>query len=86
MVGTQRRAPIRLAFLTPAAVLMTLTLAVPSAIIIVYSFLTHGAYGGVERPFTLENYTRLFDPLYAAILWRSFWVAGVATALCLDFR
>jgi spermidine/putrescine transport system permease protein len=62
---------------------MTLTLAVPSAIIVADSFLTHGAYGGVERPFTLENYARLFDPLYAMIFWRSFWIAGIATALCL---
>ena len=45
--------------------------------------LTRGAYGGVERPLTLENYTRLFDPLYGAIFLRSFWIAGVATALCL---
>jgi len=69
--------------LTPAAVLMLLTLVAPSAIIVAYSFLTHGAYGGVERPFTIENYTRLYDPLYAAILWRSLWIAGVATAVCL---
>ncbi len=62
---------------------MPLTLAVPTAIICVYSILTRGAYGGVERPFTLENYTRLFDPLYAMIFVRSFWIAGVATALCL---
>ena len=30
--------------------------------------LTRGAYGGVERPLTLENYTRLFDPLYGGDL------------------
>ena len=83
MVGFGGRASIRIAFLTPAAVLMLLTLVAPSAIIVAYSFLTHGAYGGVERPFTIENYTRLYDPLYAAILWRSLWIAGVATAVCL---
>src|SRR5678815_1101153 len=48
-----------------------------------YSFLTRGAYGGVEAPWTLENYTRLWDPVYAAILFRSLWIAAVATALCL---
>ena len=62
---------------------MTLTLAVPTVIICVYSILTRGAYAGVERPFTIENYTRLFDPLYAMIFARSFWIAGVATALCI---
>jgi spermidine/putrescine transport system permease protein len=74
---------LRAIFIAPAAALMFVTLVVPSAIICVYSLLTRGAYGGVERPFTLENYTRLFDPLYAVIFLRSFWIAGVSTALCL---
>ena len=86
MVELERRAAVsrlRAIFLAPAAVLMTLTLVVPSAIICVYSVLTRGAYGGVEGPFTLENFGRLADPLYAMIILRSFWIAGIATALCL---
>ncbi len=86
MVELERRAAVsrlRAIFLAPAAVLMTLTLVVPSAIICVYSVLTRGAYGGVERPFTLENFGLLVDPLYAVIILRSFWIAGIATALCL---
>src|SRR5271154_2504407 len=74
---------LRAMFLAPAAVLMCVTLVVPSLIMCAYSVLTRGAYGGVERPFTVENFSRLIDPLYGAIFWRSFWVAGVATALCL---
>ena len=74
---------LRTAFLSPAAVLMLATLVAPSAIILVYSVLTRGAYGGVEHPFTLENYARLFDPLYGVILLRSLWIAAVSTALCL---
>ena len=62
---------------------MLVTLVAPSAIICVYSVLTRGAYGGVERPFTFENFQRMFDPLYGLIILRSFWIAGVATALCL---
>jgi spermidine/putrescine transport system permease protein len=83
MVGTHRRDSVRLAFLAPASLLMLLTLAIPTAIVIAYSFLSRGAYGGVERPWTVENYVRLMDPLYGTILWRSFWIAGVATAFCL---
>src|SRR6185437_15247870 len=48
-----------------------------------YRVLTRGAYGGVEQPFTLENFSRLWDPLYGEIFLRSFWIAAVATALCL---
>jgi spermidine/putrescine transport system permease protein len=89
MVELQRRVAIpgvtrlRTLFLSPAALLMLATLIAPSAIILLYSLLTRGAYGGVERPFTLENYTRLLDPLYGAIFLRSLWIAAVATALCL---
>lgn len=74
---------LREAFLAPSAAVLLVTMTAPLAIVIVYSFLTRGAYGGVERPFTIENYTRLLDPLYLAILLRSFWIAGVAMVLCL---
>jgi spermidine/putrescine transport system permease protein len=74
---------LRTLFLTPAAVLMLATLVAPSVIILIYSLLTRGAYGGVEQPLTFENYTRLFDPLYGIIFLRSLGIAAVATALCL---
>ena len=74
---------LRNAFLAPTAALMLLTLVAPMAIIAVYSFLTRGAYGGVEQPWTIENFTRLWDPLYLTILWRSVWIAALSTALCL---
>jgi spermidine/putrescine transport system permease protein len=74
---------LRSIFITPAAVLMLLTIALPAAIIVVYSVLSRGAYGGVELPWTVENYTRLIDPLYGGILLRSFALAAAATALCI---
>lgn len=74
---------LRAIFISPAAALMAVTLVIPLAIVAGYSVLTRGAYGGAERPFTFENYTRLLDPLYGSIFLRSFWIAAVATALCL---
>jgi len=74
---------LRRLFIAPAATILAVTLAAPLAIVLIYSLMTRGAYGGVEHPFTLENFTRLYDPLYGAILWRSCWIAAVATALCL---
>ena len=74
---------LRALFLAPTAALMAITMLAPLAIVCVYSFLSRGAYGGVEQPFTLENYTRVWDPLYGIILWRSLWIAAFATALCL---
>lgn len=74
---------MRRIFLMPAAAVMLVTLFVPTIIVLAYSFLSRGAYGGVELPWTFENYTRLWDPLYIVILWRSVWIAAVTTAICL---
>lgn len=71
------------AFLAPSVLLQALLFLCPLAIIASYSLLSRGAYGGVELPVTLENYQRLFDPLYGTILLRSVWLAAVSTLLCL---
>lgn len=73
---------MRKLFLLPARFWMALFFAAPLAIVWAYGFLTRGDYGGVERPWSFENFTRLADPLYLAILWRSVWIATLSTALC----
>ena len=79
----ERSSPLRLAFLTPGVAVMLLLFFVPMLIVFAYSLLTRGAYGGVTWPWALENYGRVFDPLYAKIVWRSIWIAAVATGVCL---
>jgi spermidine/putrescine transport system permease protein len=74
---------LRSIFLAPTALVMFLLFFVPLLIALAYSLLTRGPYGGVFPPWTIENYRRALDPLYLAILWRSVWLAGVSTALCL---
>lgn len=70
-------------FLAPAGLWIAVFVAAPLAVVAAYSLLTRGNYGGLSEPWTLENYLRLADPLYLRILARSFWIAGVATLLCL---
>ena len=70
-------------FVLPTWVWMVGLFAAPFAIVFAYSLLTRGVYGGVEHPWTLENYQRLIDPLYLTILLRSFGMALVATLFCL---
>ncbi|MEO7652139.1 MAG: ABC transporter permease [Bryobacteraceae bacterium] len=70
-------------FLLPARLWLGLLLAAPLLIVLGYSFLTRGAYGGVELPWTAENYARLLDPLYGTILVRSLVMAAAATAVSL---
>ena len=74
---------LRTWFLTPGAVVMAGLFFLPLLIVLAYSFLSRGAYGGVLLPWTIDSYARIFDPLYFAILWRSVWIAAVSTALCL---
>lgn len=76
---------LRFWFLLPARLWMTVLLVAPLAIVLAYSLLTRGVYGGVEKPWTLEGYQRLIDPIYLTILLRSFAMALAATALCLVF-
>ena len=73
---------IRNWFLLPARLTMAVLFAVPLIIVCAYSLLTRGDYGGVEHPWTLESYSRIFDPLYGMILWRSLALAAATTLLC----
>jgi spermidine/putrescine transport system permease protein len=74
---------LRAIFLAPSAAFTVILFLIPLSIIIAYSFLTRGVYGGVVGPWTFENYQRLFDPLYGVILWRSLVMSTLATILCL---
>jgi spermidine/putrescine transport system permease protein len=72
-------------FLLPSWLWMALLFIAPFLIVLAYSLLSRGVYGGITQPWTGESYTRLFDPLYLTILVRSFAMAFAATALCLLF-
>lgn len=74
---------LRAAFVAPSAATMFLLFFVPLLIVFAYSLLTRGPYGGVMQPWTAQSYGRAFDPLYLEILWRSVWIAFLATLLCL---
>ncbi len=74
---------LRFWFLLPARLAMTALFGIPLAIIVAYSLLHRGAYGGLEPPWTLANYQRLADPLYLRIGLRSLGLAAAATALAL---
>lgn len=56
---------------------------VPNLMIIITSFLTRDDANLIEMTFTLSNYAKLIDPLYAKVVWHSFYMAAIATLLCL---
>lgn len=56
---------------------------VPNLMIIFTSFLTRDEAQLIEFALTLDNYIRLGDPLYARVMLHSFYMAIVATLVCL---
>jgi spermidine/putrescine transport system permease protein len=74
---------LRFYLLLPTRIWLGALFILPLIIVAAYSFLTRGDYGGVEHPWTIDNYTRILDPLYGEILLRSILMAAAATAFCL---
>src|SRR5690554_3558102 len=72
-----------LIYSAPMGLWLTLFFLVPLSIIVLYSFLKKGLYGGVEWQFTLNAYQEMFNPAFMKVLWRTLWVSVVATAITL---
>ena len=62
---------------------LVLFVLLPNLMIIGTSFLTRDEANLIDLTFTFENYARLLDPLYAKVMMHSFYMAIVATILCL---
>ena len=69
--------------LAPGTLWMALFFLVPILIMLGYSVMPRGTYGGVEPGFTLEHYRRFFDPLYLDVLRRTFLWSLTCTGICL---
>jgi spermidine/putrescine transport system permease protein len=54
---------------------------VPIVIIIVYSFLKKGLYGGVEPVFSLESYRSLGNPNYLIVTLRTIFISIITTLI-----
>jgi spermidine/putrescine transport system permease protein len=71
------------ALLAPGGFWLLLFFLIPILIMLVYSFMPRGIYGGVEPGFTLEHYARFFDSLYLDVLRRTFLWSAACTVICL---
>ncbi len=85
MQQTLRQYPALRAWLLllPAGLYLLVFFLAPLAIVLVYSFLERGTYGGVIYSFTLENFLRVFDTLYFGTFLRSVYIAILTTLVCL---
>ena len=67
----------------PMGIWVTLFFAIPIAIILIYSFLEKGLYGGVEWRPSLAAYKAILNPNFLIVIWRTVYISVIATAICL---
>ena len=85
---------IRYGLISPSMIMIGFFLLIPLSIVLVYSFLQPGTYGGVEWNFSLDAYKQflfeedfiteelVFNSAYLQIFARSFVQATIATLFC----
>ncbi|MDG6894440.1 spermidine/putrescine ABC transporter permease PotB [Volucribacter amazonae] len=56
---------------------------IPNLLVLITSFLTRDSSNFIEFTFSLDSYKRLFEPLYAKVMWNSLYMSGIATIICL---
>jgi len=78
-----RRSGAAFTFLTPGMTTLVVFVAVPVLLIVAYSFFERGRFGGVVFTPTLENFVRLFDPIYLGVIANSIGTATAVTLLAL---
>ena len=67
----------------PAVAWLLAFMVAPCLLILGYAFFERGTWGGVVYTFTLENFERVFDPLYARIFLNSARIAAIVTLLAI---
>lgn len=65
----------------PMGIWFTIFFVAPLLIIVVYSFLKRGLYGGVTWDFTFDAYKQIFNPNYGIILLRTLNISLISTLI-----
>ena len=65
--------------MSPTLVILTIGIIIPFVILLVMSFWTRQGFG-FDTTMTTANYLRVWkEPIFGALMQRSFWISGVAT-------
>jgi spermidine/putrescine transport system permease protein len=82
-VSAVRKWVPRAALLGPGVTYWALLFVAPIGLLLAYSFLQRGPFGGVVYTFTFGNYVRALDPLFIRVLLISVRIAATATIVAL---
>lgn len=69
--------------ISPSILTTIFILVIPMTVIVAYSFLERGPYGGVIYHFSLESYKELFRPVYLPVFLNSLKMSGISTIITL---
>ncbi|MCC8190953.1 MAG: ABC transporter permease [Planctomycetes bacterium] len=67
----------------PSLAWLTAFLVVPTLMVFAIAFRPADPYGGIGAGWTLETLRRMASPNYPTIIWRTLWLSGAATGICL---
>jgi spermidine/putrescine transport system permease protein len=82
--GRRRRGGLAgLVFLGPGLLFTAVFVVVPVLLVLSYTVMDRGRFGGVEYVFTLDNLTRAFEPTFRKVLVSSLGIAAAATLIAL---
>ncbi len=70
-------------FLLPGGLWLLLFFLVPLAMVWVLAFGERAGPVEIVITWTLDNYRQALEPIYLGLFWKSFWIAALATAICL---
>jgi spermidine/putrescine transport system permease protein len=70
-------------FLLPGGLWLLGFFLAPLTLVWLFSFGERSGPADILITGTLENYLRALDPIYLGLLWKSFWIAALATAIVL---
>ncbi len=79
----RKRSLLGYGYSSPMGLWFTIFFVVPLVIIIVYSFMKKGLYGGVVSEFSLRAYKDIFNPNFLSTVWRTIWISVLSTAICI---
>jgi spermidine/putrescine transport system permease protein len=67
----------------PGVAWLVVFMVVPCLLVLSYAFFERGVWGGIDYTFTLENFVRVADPLYAKIFLNSARIALTVTIVAI---
>lgn len=82
-LSKKREAILGYTYSGPMGLWFTIFFVVPLSIIILYSFLKKGLYGGVVWEFSLNAYAQIFNKSFLIVIWRTLWISLISTIICM---